>query len=158
MTTETLSSDLQFFRTGLPVFVSIMAGCIMAAIFYRGWVVDTPSLLFATAVPLALVTGLVLIRRTAATYADEVRLTEGALIVRERGTESRIRLVDIADVRSNLLLQPGITLILRAPGPFGDRVRFLPANAYFALSFNRNKTARRLESLVEEARRKERAR
>ncbi len=158
MNTETLSSDLQFFKTGLPVFVSIMAGCVMAAIFYRGWVVDAPSLLFAVAVPLALVTGLLLIRRTAATYADEVRLSEDALIVRERGIESRIRLVDIVDVRSNLLLQPGITLILRDPGPFGDRVRFLPANAYFALSFNRNKTARRLESLVEEARRKERVR
>ncbi|MFZ5636765.1 MAG: hypothetical protein ACOY82_09290 [Pseudomonadota bacterium] len=154
MSAERLSADLQFFREGVPTLFVVFAACVLLAVFFAWDGFSGLSLAVAILVPVALAVALVWVRRTVAGLAEEVDVVDDALIVRRRGIEQRIPLVGIVDVRRDLLLQPGITLVLSEPGPFGDRVRFLPANAYFALNWNRNHTARRLDTLIGQARRR----
>lgn len=154
MTAERLSTDLQFFRQGAPTLFAIFAGCILLAVFFGSGGVDRVSLAFAVLVVAALAAALVWVRRNVAELAEEVDVDGDVLIACRRGVEQRIPLVGIVDVRRDLLLQPGITLVLSESGPFGDRIRFLPVNAYFALNWHRNRTAGRLDTLIEQARRR----
>lgn len=158
MNAERLSTDMQFFRQGMPVLLVIFAGCALMAVGFGADGFHGFSFVFAILVLAALVAALVWVHRTAARLAEAVDLDGDSLIVRRRGVEQRIPLAQIIDVRRDWLLQPGIALVLREPGPLGDRIRFLPSNAYFALNWQRNTIARRLDALVEQARRKEAAR
>lgn len=158
MSIERLSADLQFFRQGVPTLLVIFAAVILLAIFYGPGGVEAGSMAAAVLVVAALSVGLLLVRRTAAQLAEEVDLIDDALIVRRRGVEQRIPLAQIVDVHRDLLLRPGITLVLREAGPLGDRIRFLPSNAYRAANWGRNRIARRLDALVDRARLKESAR
>jgi hypothetical protein len=155
MSVERLSADLQFFRQGVPTLLVIFAVVVLLAIFSGPGGVEAVSLAVAVLVVAALSLGLFLVRRTAAQLAEEVDLIDDGLIVRRQGVEQRIPLVEIVDVHRDLLLRPGITLVLREPGPLGDRIRFLPSNAYRAANWGRNRTARRLDALIDQARLKE---
>lgn len=85
---------------------------------------------------------------------DEVWLDETALIVRFRGREERIDLVNIVKISDDIKWgQPRITLTLREPCAFGPTIAFRAAGA--ALNFvllRRNAVARELAERIEERR------
>ncbi len=64
--------------------------------------------------------------------ADEVWDAGDMLVVRNQGREDRIMLSDIINVSySQFVNPPRVTLMLRTPGQFGDKVSFSPPRAGF---------------------------
>lgn len=85
---------------------------------------------------------------------DEVWLDETTLLVRYRGREERIDLVNIINISDDIKWgQPRLTLTLREPCAFGPTIAFRAAGAAFNFVFlRRNAIARELADRIEERR------
>jgi hypothetical protein len=83
-----------------------------------------PPLFFVVAV-LGIATGFVYFKKLVLDLVDEVWDAGDTLIVRNKGEEDRIRLADIINVSyAPYGNPPRVTLKLRAPSRFGDRISF----------------------------------
>jgi hypothetical protein len=100
---------------------------------------------------LMLVFGCFLMKILVFNLVDEVIDAGDALIVRNRGLEERIALTDIANVDYPPFAEPPrVTLSLRNPGTFGDRVTFLVSTS--SPSFVANQIVDELTERVDAAR------
>jgi hypothetical protein len=85
----------------------------------------SPPPLFFVIAGLGLAMGFVYFRKFVSNLVDEVWDAGDALIVRNKGEEDRIRLSDIINVSySPVGNPPRVTLSLRTPSRFGERVSF----------------------------------
>lgn len=86
--------------------------------------------------PLAMaVLGFFMMKKLVWDLVDEVWDCGNHLLVRNRGQEERIPLARITNVSASLLVNPPrVTLLLAAPGSFGDRISFSPALPFSPLN------------------------
>lgn len=154
---ERLSSKGTFFiKRILPLFYLAffavwMSGVVIAGLqgFRQAWWMAAAGLVF---IVLFVFLQWSLMRR----YADEVVLDGDWLMVRHRGSEERILLSNIVNVGISGSVKPArITLQLRNPCRFGDRIVFFPRMEWNLNPFARNETSEMLIQHVDRARQME---
>ena len=94
------------------------------------------ALFFLVAVFMAVI-GFFIFRKLIFDLVDEVLDAGDALVVRNKGQEERILLPDIINIGyTQFVNPPRVTLWLRTPGLFGDKVSFCPPAGFspFAVS------------------------
>jgi hypothetical protein len=126
---------------GLPLFQSLFgkSGTILAVPFLM-----VPLIMLAV--------GYFIRKKLTSDLVDEVLDADDALIVRNDGREERVALADITNVSySPLINPPRVTLSLRNPTTFGDRVTFCAPLRF--VSFASNPVVDELIQRVDAARR-----
>jgi uncharacterized membrane protein len=108
---------------------AVMVGLLLVLVLIGavgGWSgPNGPPPLFFVIAALGLAAGLVYVRKLVLDLADEVWEDGDTLVVRNKGEEDRIRLSDIMNVSySPVGNPPRVTLSLRTPSRFGDRLSF----------------------------------
>jgi hypothetical protein len=96
--------------------------------------------------------------------ADEVLDAGDALVIKNRGIEERVPLADITNVNyiinvnyTQLTTLPRVTLSLRYPGPFGDKVTFCaPVRFSLFAAFSPSPTIDELIKRIDAARQRAR--
>ena len=116
-----------FHKRIMPILWFGAAVALAAASFLTSAASPGPPFLLISLI--MAVNGVFMIKNDVIGLADDV-LDEGDAVRVRRGLqEERIALSDIARVRYLPLLRGArVTLFLRRPGIFGDRIRFLPAD------------------------------
>jgi hypothetical protein len=151
---ERLSSKSTSFHK--RVVPAVMVGLLLVFVLtgtVGGWSGPKgPPPLFFVIAALGLAAGFVYFRKFVLDLVDEVWEDGDALVVRNKGEEDRIRLSDIINVSySPVGNPPRVTLRLRTPSRFGDRVSFAaPVNV---IPFTESPLIEQLIGRVDAARR-----
>ncbi|HMB43979.1 MAG TPA: hypothetical protein VKM00_08930 [Luteimonas sp.] len=99
--------------------------------------------------------GIILFRTLLWDLADEVSDGGDYLLVRRRGIEDRVALSDIMNVGMSWSTRPPrLSLRLRKPGKFGDKIVFIPTSFFSLNPFARNPVEEDLIRRVDAARQK----
>ena len=94
--------------------------------------------------------GYFLMRALVFDLVDEVYLSNGELIVRNRGDEDRFLVSNILNVNASTMTNPErITLTLREPCKFGEEITFSPPQRW--LPFQRHPLAKELIQMAHSA-------
>lgn len=150
---EKISSRQTFFvKRAFPAlwFGFLMFFAILAA--FAGDVAKDPAIL---AVPLVMAAvGFFIFRFLAWDLMDEVLEGEDFLLVRRGGAEERMQLSSVMSVSISLFINPArISLRLRNPGKFGDKISFIPKmSTRLFHPFGRNETMQRLINKIDRLR------
>jgi uncharacterized membrane protein len=120
------SKSTPFHKRVVP---AMMVGVLLVLVLIGavgGWSgPKSPPPLFFVIAALGLAAGFVYVRKLVLDLVDEVWEDGDTLVVRNKGEEDRIRLSDIINVSySPVGNPPRVTLSLRTPSRFGDRVSF----------------------------------
>jgi hypothetical protein len=116
-----------FYKRVFPIlWCGILILVVAVPLFKAGQSGNYPQVIPFLIVPtIMLLFGLSFMKKFVFDLVDEVWDDGDALLVRNRGQEERINLADIKNVSgSPLSSPPRITLSLRRPSVFGDRVTF----------------------------------
>ena len=90
-----------------------------------------PLALFLVVAGFIAVVGFFIFRKLILDLVDEVWDAGDALVVRNKGQEERILLPDIINIGYTQFVNPArVTLWLRTPGRFGDKVSFCPPREF----------------------------
>jgi hypothetical protein len=123
-----ISSGMTFFYKRIfPIIwfgflVLFMAAPIVAPLI--GGSISSSPMIFLIA-PVMMIVGYSFMKKLVFDLVDEVLDAGDALVIRNRGLEERIALSDITNVGySQYMNPPRVTLSLRSPSLFGDRVSF----------------------------------
>jgi len=124
-----LSSGMTFFYKRIfPIiwfgFLVLFMGVSFAGSLFGGSV-SGPPFPFLVGPPIMMVVGYFMMKKLVFDLVDEVLDAGDALVIRNGHLEDRIALADITNVGyAQLMNPPRVTLSLRNPGVFGDRVSF----------------------------------
>ena len=134
-----ISSKWTFFYK--RIFPVVMLGFLIlfvtAALATQRSANPPPAALFLLVAVFMAVVGFFIFRKLIFDLVDEVWDAGDALVVRNKGQEERILLPNIVNIGYTLFVNPPrVTLWLRTPGLFGDKVSFCPWAGYapFAVS------------------------
>jgi hypothetical protein len=124
---QRLSSKSTWFHK--RVLPAVMVGALLVFVMVGmvgGWSgPNGPPPLFFVVAALGVAAGFVYFKKFVLDLVDEVWDAGDALIVRNKGEEDRIRLADITNVSyAPVGNPPRVTLKLRTPSRFGDRISF----------------------------------
>jgi len=123
-----------FYKRVFPVIWFGFLAFFIAVPFVRSGVagsVSSPPLAFLLLPVFMAIFGYFIMKKLVFDLVDEVLDDGDALVIRNGSTEERVPLADIINVGySQLTNPPRVTLSLRNPGQFGDRVSFCAPVAF----------------------------
>jgi hypothetical protein len=147
--TRRLSTGTLFFK---KVFPPLMIAAAIVVPVLR--VIQTGGLLEALPIGAALFAAYFVTRSIGAGLADEVLDGGDHLIVRKDGTELEVPLREIEAVKESRFVRnpPRVELLLKAPGPLGGVITFIPSS-YSVVPFTTSEITRELSRRLEAGRR-----
>jgi hypothetical protein len=148
-----------FYKRVFPVIWFGFIAVFVAVPFLRTGIAGSVSRLNATSLiapVFVAMFGYFIMKKRVFDLVDEVFDDGDALVIRNGGTEDRAALADIINVSySQLSNPPRVTLSLRNPGQFGDRVSFFaPVSVNPLRMFFTNPTIDELIKRIDAARRR----
>jgi len=132
--TRRLSIGTLFYKKIVPIVWAVFVAVLAAITVWRLLTAAAEYSPFEL-VPLIIVglIGFMWTRLVASGLADEVFDGGDHLVVRQGGTEERVALAEIEDVRESRFMNqpPQIELVMRHPGRFGRVIAFVPTGYSF---------------------------
>jgi hypothetical protein len=134
---QRISSKATFiYKRVFPIFVIGFPLLVVTLVSWANWDSRNPVPLPVLLVPAFIgVVFFFVFKKLIFDLVDEVWDAGDTLVVRNQGQEDRILLSDIINVSySQFVNPPRVTLMLRTPSLFGDKVSFSPPATIFPLS------------------------